>query len=276
MRILDLFAGIGGFSLAAHWMGWETAAFVEWDKDCQKVLKKNFPNVPIYGDITQFHYEQERDRIGPIDLVCGGFPCQPFSSAGKRNGTADDRYLWPEMLRTIREARPAWVVGENVAGLITMDGGRVFEEIHTSLEDEGYHVEAFVIPACAVGAPHRRDRIWIIAHMEGRRDRVRIERSQGERPAPESGKGAFAEYASDATWERQNERPGRSERSHQDAWKGNWEEPWLQVATRLCRVDDGIPSWVDRHRTRRLKQLGNSIVPQVVYEIFRAIQSATV
>ena len=171
--MLDLFAGIGGFSLAGHWAGWQTAAFVEWDKFCQKVLAKNFPNVPIYGDIKDFHYEQEREKIGPIDLVCGGFPCQPFSHAGKRNGTADNRYLWPEMLQVIGEVKPAWVVGENVAGLLSMDGGAVFESVCASLEAEGYAVEAFVLPAISRGAPHRRDRVWIVAYSPQRTDRGR-------------------------------------------------------------------------------------------------------
>lgn len=110
MKLLDLFAGIGGFSLAAHWMGWETAAFVEWDAFCQKVLKKNFPNVPIFGDIKEFDGTQ---FTGTVDLICGGFPCQPFSHAGKRKGKDDERYLWKEMLRIIRQIKPAWIVGEN-------------------------------------------------------------------------------------------------------------------------------------------------------------------
>lgn len=161
MRVLDLFAGIGGFSLAAHRMGWETIAFVEWDDFCQKVLKKNFPNVPVYGDIKEFDGTQYN---GTVDLVCGGFPCQPFSTAGRRKGKNDDRYLWKEMRRVIREVQPAWVVGENVAGIISMDDGRVLEEILSDLEGEGYAVQPVIIPAAALGAPHRRDRIWIIAN----------------------------------------------------------------------------------------------------------------
>lgn len=256
-------------------MGWETAAFIEWDKDCQKVLAKNFPNVPIYGDIKEFRYEQ--DRIGTIDLICGGFPCQPFSTAGKRKGKADDRHLWPEMLRTIREVRPAWVVGENVAGLVTMDGGRVFDEICSSLEDEGYSVEAFIVPACAVGAPHRRDRVWIVANTKslGRRNGIApdIRAAEGEKHAFGDAVGLPASHTES---ERRNEGQGRAELLHQNTWEGNrrqWDEHWLSAATRLCGIYDGLPTWVDRHRTRRLKQLGNSIVPQVVYEIFRAIDA---
>lgn len=177
MVILDLFAGTGGFSLAGHWHGWQTAAFVEWDKHAQKVLKKNFPGVPVFGDIREFN---GKDYEGTIDIICGGFPCQPFSTAGKRQGSADDRYLWPEMLRVIREVKPTWVVGENVAGLLSMDGGAVFEEVCASLEDEGYTVEPFVLPAISVGAPHRRDRIWIIAKSDQANERRTPGRLQGK------------------------------------------------------------------------------------------------
>lgn len=247
MKIIDLFAGIGGFSLAAHWMGWETAAFVEWDTFGQKVLAKNFPNVPIYGDIREFDGKPYR---GAVDLVCGGFPCQPFSSAGQRKGTADDRYLWPEMLRVIREVQPAWVVGENVAGIISMDGGSVLEEILSSLEGEGYIVQVFLIPALAVGAPHRRDRVWIVANADterlqspGAQDGEEMETSKGRRLSNTT-KGF---RCTDSTWA----------------------EHWLQVATRTCRMDDGIPRRVDR--AKRLKALGNAIVPQVAFEIFKSI-----
>lgn len=253
MRVLDLFAGIGGFSLAAHWMGWETAAFVEWEDFPQRVLKKNFPDVPIYGDIKDFHYEQEKERIGPINLICGGFPCQPFSHAGKQGGTADDRYLWPEMLRVIRETRPSFVVGENVAGLLSMDGGAVFEQVCTSLEDEGYAVQPFIIPAIAVGAPHRRDRIWIVANRT----------SEG---LSKSGQARKWELSSQGG-------AGLHNRLKQPDWSRRWHE----VATELCRMDDGISSELDEltnsNRTKRLKALGNAIVPQVAYEIFRAIQN---
>ena len=159
--MIDLFAGIGGFSLAGHWMGWETVDFVEKEPYCQKVLAKNFPNVPIHGDIRDY-----KPKEYAADIICGGFPCQPFSSAGKRKGKEDDRFLWPEMLRVIREAKPTFVVGENVAGILSMDNGAVFEEICLSLEDEGYAVQSFIIPAQAVGAPHRRDRVWIVGYSE--------------------------------------------------------------------------------------------------------------
>lgn len=171
MQIIDLFSGIGGFSLAGHWAGWQTVQFCEIDTFCGRVLEKNFPGIPIHQDIKTLTRDNILEngiwRPSEPTIVVGGFPCQPYSHAGKRKGNDDDRALWPQMLRVIREVGPAWVVGENVAGLITMDGGRVFDGIVTDLEDAGYTVEAFVIPACAVGAPHRRDRVWIVAHRNG-------------------------------------------------------------------------------------------------------------
>lgn len=169
---MGLFEGIGGFSLAARWAGWTTPVMVEWNPYCQAVLKKNFPDATIFSDIRNF---DGRPYAGQIDIITGGFPCQPFSSAGKRKGTDDDRYLWPEMLRVIREAGPEWVVGENVAGLLTMDGGRVLRGILADMEDAGYRPEIYLIPALAVGAPHRRDRVWIIAHN----DHIERDRSRG-------------------------------------------------------------------------------------------------
>jgi DNA (cytosine-5)-methyltransferase 1 len=338
MRILDLFAGIGGFSLAAHWLGWETAAFVEWEEKAQWRLKKNFPGVPVYGDIKEFHYEKEKHGI--IDLICGGFPCQPFSSAGKRKGKDDDRHLWPQMLRVIREVKPSFVIGENVAGIVSMDSGNVLKEICTDLESEGYTVQPFIIPAIAKGAPHRRDRIWIIAHCkksnDGRHSRkqeagqkqkfgicfeqsvITNTESQQKQPTTESGffpescggnsgdftnagsKGLQRSEQPKAFKQRQGPPRSTSERN-----KDDWNKHWLEVATELCRVDDGLPAWMDSserktiykavgyfgrketekrtgldlrkveeqiQRTERLKQLGNSIVPQVVYEIFKAIE----
>ncbi len=165
MRVLDLFSGIGGFSLGLERAGMETVAFVEIEPFCQKVLAKHWPGVPIHKDIR----ELKGDAIGPVDLICGGYPCQPFSTAGKRGGASDDRHLWPEYLRLIQELRPSWVIGENVAGHISMG----LDQVLADLEGEGYTWEAFVIPACAVDAPHRRDRVWIIANrieLGGRAD----------------------------------------------------------------------------------------------------------
>jgi DNA (cytosine-5)-methyltransferase 1 len=166
MNHIGLFEGIGGFSLAARWMGWETIAWCEWNPFGQKILKHHFPKATGHGDITKTDFTIYR---GKCDILTGGFPCQPYSNAGKRLGKEDDRHLWPEMLRAIREIQPAWVVGENVSGLISWNGGLVFDEVQTDLEAEGYEVWPVVLPACAVNAPHRRDRVWFIAYSTGRR-----------------------------------------------------------------------------------------------------------
>lgn len=202
---LDLFSGIGGFALACEWAGIETIGFVEIDKFCQKVLRKHWPNVPIVEDIhdiekikqvvtnaksrTNREYKTESERwsdnsgciqryrefnsgisIGTVDLITGGFPCQPFSVAGKQRGKEDDRYLWPAMLNVIQKLKPTWVIGENVAGIVNM----ALDTVLSDLADAGYEVQPFVIPACAVNAPHRRDRVWIIANAKHNgRDRAK-------------------------------------------------------------------------------------------------------
>jgi DNA (cytosine-5)-methyltransferase 1 len=163
MNHIGLFEGIGGFSLAARWMGWETIAWCEWNEFGQKVLKHHFPKAQPHGDITKTDFTIYR---GQCDIVTGGFPCQPYSLAGKRKGKADDRHLWPEMCRAIREIQPTWVVGENVFGLVNWDGGLVFNEVQADLEAEGYEVFPYVLPAVSVNAPHRRDRIWFVAYSK--------------------------------------------------------------------------------------------------------------
>lgn len=176
---LELFAGIGGFGLAGHWAGIETVCQVEIDPFCQKVLAKNFPNAKKHGDIKTFNGTEYR---GTVDIISGGFPCQPYSAAGKRLGKEDERHLWPEMLRIIREVRPRWIVGENVFGLINWSAGLVFDEVQSDLESEGYEVQAFVLPAAAVNAPHRRDRVWFVAYA-GNNGSVtpKVRQSVGER-----------------------------------------------------------------------------------------------
>lgn len=190
----SLFSGIGGFDLAAQWVGWENLFYCEINKFCRQVLQYHFPKSISYEDIKQTDFKQWR---GKVDVISGGFPCQPFSLAGQRKGADDDRYLWPEMLRAIREIQPTWVVGENVAGILTMvqpgtetslgceqslfseeDRERILveqeyvvETVCGDLEREGYSVQPFVIPACAVGAPHRRDRVWFVAYRDSNRCR---------------------------------------------------------------------------------------------------------
>jgi DNA (cytosine-5)-methyltransferase 1 len=196
----SLFSGIGGFDLAAEWMGWENLFHCEWNEFGQTVLNHFWPNAETFTDITKSDFKKYANRI---DILTGGFPCQPFSLAGKRDGTDDDRYLWPEMLRAIREIRPNWVIGENVAGILSMEdlqqevfskveGRKIartsisdhYEAIYTrnaamlvnriceDLEKEGYTVQPFVVPAGAIGAPHKRERIWFVAHSNSHRHMV--------------------------------------------------------------------------------------------------------
>ena len=157
----SLFSGIGGFDLAAEWMGWENKFHCEWNDFGQKVLKYYWPDAESFTDITKTDFTKYANRI---DVLTGGFPCQPYSLAGKRKGKEDERHLWPEMLRAIREIQPRWVVGENVFGLINWSNGLVFHEVQTDLEAAGYEVWPYVLPACAVNAPHRRDRVWFVAY----------------------------------------------------------------------------------------------------------------
>jgi len=156
----SLFSGIGGFDLAADWMGWENKFHCEINPFGQKVLKHYWPNATTYDDIKKTDFTIWR---GNIDVLSGGFPCQPYSTAGKRKGTEDDRHLWPEMLRAIGEIAPRWIVGENVRGLVNWSDGLVFEEVCVDLEGQAYQVQPFLLPACGVNAPHRRDRIFFVA-----------------------------------------------------------------------------------------------------------------
>jgi DNA (cytosine-5)-methyltransferase 1 len=241
MQVIDLFSGIGGFSLAAHWVGWETIQFCEADKRCQRVLEKNFKSVPIHSDIKTLYGENiKADKSRPV-IVVGGFPCQPYSSRGRRLGKNDDRHLWPEMLRVIRETRPRYVVGENVNGIITWNDGMVFEDICSDLEAEGYEVQAVILPALSVGAYHRRDRVWFIANSNGeRRDKLQA--------IPEPSK------------------------ENESSWVGDKRglPDWSELESPIRGADNGLPNRMDRHR---LKQLGNSIVPQVAFQIFKAIET---
>ena len=325
MQIIDLFSGIGGFSLAGHWAGWQTVQFCEIDTFCGRVLEKNFPGIPIHQDIKTLTRDNILEngiwRPSEPTIVVGGFPCQPYSHAGRRKGNDDDRALWPQMLRIVREVEPAWVVGENVAGLLSMDGGRVFDGIVTDLENAGYSVEVFVIPACAVGAPHRRDRVWIIAHRNsqhgtlseqpsGRRvksadfdasgencltanpDSLRSQAHISElrqsntfggdtRPTsdtrccrrngrpPAQGGNIFGD-GTDGEWQSTGEFAGKTDAIDADPNRtgcqkryapeepgssgfssrpndSQWDEHWLQAATRLCGKFNGLSEWMDRN-----------------------------
>jgi DNA (cytosine-5)-methyltransferase 1 len=175
MRHGSLFSGIGGFDLAAEWMGWENVFHCEWMEFPRKVLDYYFPNADSHIDICKTDFKKYANKI---DILTGGFPCQPFSMAGKRKGTDDERYLWGEMLRAIQEIKPTYVIAENVFGITNIDGGMVFEQVCVDLETQGYEVQSFIIPAASKNAPHRRDRVWFIAYNN------RIIRREGGKSEP--------------------------------------------------------------------------------------------
>jgi len=166
MNHLDLFSGIGGFSLGLEKAGFTTKAFCEMDPFCKLVLNKHWKDIPVYDNIKTLNGTQIEKDIGAIDIITGGFPCQPYSVAGKQKGTNDDRYLWPEMFRVIREVQPTFVIAENVKGLVNIQDGMVFETVCSDLESEGFEVQTFIIPAAGIGAPHKRERVWIVGYSE--------------------------------------------------------------------------------------------------------------
>lgn len=278
MKHIDLFSGIGGFALAVDtvWPGSEHL-FCDNDPFCQAVLQKHWSQSQIYGDIRQLITDAERERLqgsgmqselqksaqntGRVQqtILTGGFPCQPFSHAGPRRGTEDDRYLWPEMFRVVQLFKPEWVIAENVRGLATWNDGMVLEQVCIDLESENYEVQPIIIPAVAVNAPHRRDRVWIIANRTG----------EGRKGNGIQGKGRFGQ------------RSGNGKNEKQNNTYLQWNKNWIEVATKLCGMDDGLPARVDgfelsksRHRKERLKALGNAIVPQVAIQIMEAIQKS--
>ena len=353
MNHASLFSGIGGFDLAAEWMGWINVFNCEIDKFCQKVLKYHFPDAIQLGDIKQAKFKRDErgnvyirrtvadtdgagsgirlpskreweknnkeqgeqsqsefsqgcevgikekaewQNIGPVDIITGGFPCQPFSAAGKRRGTEDDRHLWPEMLRAISEIKPHWVVGENVFGFTNWNGGLVFRQVLSELENEGYEVQPFIIPACAINAPHRRDRVWIVAHRT-------IELQQGDECGKYRIKGKeILQYENGQTNTEQSrtvrqdgsaadtDRSKRCEgRLHQDGGKAERHAgtldarqvrtDWHDFPTQppLRSRDDGFSGGLDgitvsKLRNESIKAYGDEIVPQVALQIFKAIE----
>jgi DNA (cytosine-5)-methyltransferase 1 len=332
MRHGSLFSGIGGFDLASQWMGWENVFHCEWMEFPRKVLHHYWPKAISYDDITRTDFSIHR---GGIDILTGGFPCQPYSAAGKRKGKDDDRHLWPHMLRAIREIRPRWVVAENVFGLINWNGGVVLEEVCADLEAEGYAVQPFIIPACAVGAPHRRDRIWIVANATRTNDRgtfgnirgtyEETQRSCITKPAHPNVEGiasntdntgdsalrggtdgnwtqsseqrqqSFSELsrpcdtgiASDTDLHGRNECNGNDEVYAGQGWQyaqrdieqADIQDYWhnFPTVTPICGGDDGIPAELDgitlpKWRRESIKGYGNAIVPQVAFQIFKAIE----
>lgn len=266
----SLFSGIDGLALGFEWAGFSTLWQVENDPKCIEVLEKHWPEVRRERDI----YDTDFTKLARVDCIVGGFPCQPFSHAGRRTGEDDHRYLWPQMLRAIREQRPTFVVAENVYGLVTIDSGLVLETVYLDLEALGYEVAPPVVfPAAAVGAYHRRDRVWICAHArpgtgrpehaqqqeERPQDHEAIRRGAGEDVAhPErglvQGRGSEGERVSAASGGEVRVGGGGG---HSDLW---------ETEPEVGRVVDGVPPDVDA-----LKQLGNSVVPQAAYQVALAL-----
>jgi DNA (cytosine-5)-methyltransferase 1 len=289
LRVLDLFSGIGGFSLGLEATGgFETAAFCEYDAKARAVLSKHWPGVPIHHDIR----ELTGDAVGHVDIITGGYPCQPFSTAGKRLGDKDDRHLWPEMFRLIQELRPTWVIGENVAGHVTMG----LDQVLSDLESEGYAARPFVIPACAVDAHHRRDRIWAVATSHDaypnsqRSHRTSIDQQRNDEPVdrkkrkPRSVCKVLAGQRNPSQRQPDNvqdpkrvrrakmepsiagrpESEGPTSKIDESSGPRRW-QGWIPEPP-LGRVADGVPGRVDS-----LRQLGNSIVPEIARRLGLAI-----
>lgn len=269
MKVLDLFSGIGGFSLGLERAGMTTAQFVEIDPFCQAVLKQHWPKVPVHGDIKSF-----RGDPGQFDVICGGFPCQDISTAGKGAGLAGERSgLWSEFARLIGEVRPRYVIVENVAALL----GRGLGTVLGDLASLGYDAEWHCIPASHVGAPHRRDRVWVVAYTSGNNDE-RASTTVGKPPRHpfRESVGDGGGFVSDAERQRQqrqgmpvisgNKTQAR-ERQAANAFDGDIESVW-SVEPDVGRVANGVPARVDR-----LRSLGNAVVPQIPEMIGRYIMA---
>ena len=329
MRHGSLFSGIGGFDLASEWMGWENVFHCEWNEFGQKVLNYYWPKAISYHDITKTDFSVHK---GSIDIITGGFPCQPYSTAGKRLGKDDDRHLWPEMLRAIREIQPTWVVGENVLGLVNWDGGLVFHEVQADLEAQGYEVQPYVLSAASVNAPHLRQRIWFVAYTDNKRGCGKLGEIQGQngkisernnnaklsdtsiqsnasdsygnrstqygKDSESKGQSEYIEkqkewtkhseqynelfgFQPDATDSNgiglrgQSDRIGESRFFDKDGKIANWDN--FPTVSPICTRDDGISDRLDsitfsKWRNESIKSGGNAIVPQVVHQIFKAIE----
>ena len=285
LRVLDLFSGIGGMSLGLEMTGgFETVAFCERDPYCKSILRQHWPTTPIYGDVKELNFDQ------PVDVICGGYPCQPFSQAGQRRGDEDDRHLWPEMRRIVEQCRPTWVLGENVAGHITLG----LDDVLSDLEAIGYASRAFVIPAVAVDAQHRRDRVWIVAHAnrDGQSDGALNEtartrqlaladadngtgwwregrRSEGDREPSVYSQAIADPIGTRSQRAKHEQREATNSRARQPFELGSGQARLWETEPMVGRVAHGVSSRVDR-----IKALGNAVVPQVVAQIGRAIIEA--
>jgi DNA (cytosine-5)-methyltransferase 1 len=296
MKHGSLFSGIGGFDLAAEWMGWENKFHCEWNPFGQKVLKHYWPNAKSYEDITKTDFTIHR---GNIDILTGGFPCQPYSAAGKRLGKEDERHLWPHMLRAISEIQPSWVVGENVRGLVNWNDGLVFHEVQSDLENQGYEVQPFLIPAAGINAPHQRYRVWFVAYNDAYTNCNGLYKCDSSNEVITGERGINAQCDTnegicngDATnasskgceWSSKFRETNHKKWEDSKLWEttskhspGSWWETFPTVSP-ICIGDDGISYGLDniafsKWRKESIKAGGNAIVPQVALNIFKAIQA---
>jgi DNA (cytosine-5)-methyltransferase 1 len=296
MRHGSLFSGIGGFDLASEWMGWENVFHCEWMEFPRKVLDYYWPNADSHIDICKTDFKKYE---GTIDIISGGFPCQPFSLAGKRKGTDDERYLWGEMLRAIQEIKPKFVIAENVFGITNIDGGLVFEQVCLDLEAEGYEVQPFIIPAASKNAPHRRDRCWFIGVRNATNTNGNgLHQCNGDDEINASERGINAqrdleslhpeqpttEHTDLQRQKRRSDTPNeeitiRNEFSKRDA-RSSPTTDWHNFPTQspICGGDDGLPTELDgitfsKWRAESIKGYGNAIVPQIAYQLFQIIET---
>ena len=334
LKVLDLFSGIGGFSLGLESTGYfETVAFCEKDEFCKKVLQKHWSQLKIYDDVRSLH-----DTKIQADVVTGGFPCQAFSQAGLQKGRADDRWLWNEMFDVIKQVRPRWVIGENVQGIVNIENGMVLRQVQDDLEGEGFKVQCFIIPAAGIGAWHQRKRVWILAsNSNNRRCKDRTEQHRGESAQKKerfintsrsssisntNNNGSHRQKRNETikSSDKQKDRVSIGDdknvsdtessryrrwdsRSKVKEWTflpreqeggemgsktqrrsnvpnsksssaGEEQQTWWQTQSRICGVPDGVSYGVDRDRAKRIKALGNSIVPQIARQIGLAIMEA--
>ena len=292
----SLFSGIGGFDLAAEWAGWENIFHCEWNPFGQKVLAHHFPNSKSYNDITKTNFSIHE---ATVDVLTGGFPCQPYSLAGKRLGKADERHLFPEMLRAIKEIKPRWIIGENVRGLVSWNGGLVFDEVCADLESQGYEVQSFLIPAASVNAPHKRDRIWFVAYSnhKGRCSQFNdVSKENGEisewnqdtefsnsssRNVANSESERFQRGQDFNKWTKFDEERSNNgfvirTKCKDNKQYSNFNFCKFPTQPPICGGNDGISRELDgitfpKWRQESIKAYGNAIVPQVALQIFKAI-----
>lgn len=245
-------------------MGWETLAWCEINPFRQKILNHHFPNAIGYEDIKTTDFSPWNGRI---DILAGGFPCQPFSQAGSRKGKSDNRYLWPEMLRAVREIQPSFIMGENVRGIVTMQRGLVFKQIQADLEAEGYEVCNFILPSSGINAPHERERLFIVAHSKRNDDfRKRLRKTE-----PKKIETQIEENQRERIWDEfaRNGKQGHASETKTSAYD------WGNFPTKFTVLggNDGIPGQLDRRCNElAIKAFGDSIVPQLIFRIFTAIQ----